>query len=737
MSGQQAIHRGFDTRRRAEVIWRAARRALRNWPSSEGAIWLHLLKTVVAGLLAMGIAMLLDLPQPRIAMTTVFVLMQPLSGMVFAKSVYRIVGTVVGMIAAVVLGAVFVQQPELYILGITVWVAACTAAAMRNRHFRWYAFVLAGYTAALIGIPYVMQPNGLFLAALGRGAEVAVGILCSGMVSAVIVPRQTGALLDRTLHTRYLNFTAFASGVLSGGLERHAFEGRFAGLVDDVVSFEATRAYSFFEDPTMRARSQLLARLNSEFMDACARLHALHQLLKRVHRSAAAIAPLTLYFSELAALLGQRQRRGESVRTWVLRVADSLQAWQQTLPRRVREARRPLELEAHDALPDFDTSAELMYRFTTEFISYSRTYASEMLQGLAPERNATRYVPRTSWYVVAFTFVRTAVVVATIGWFWIQTDWPSGGMAMIAAALACALTSSASSASRLAVQMAVGATCAAIVGYLYTCYVYPNVDGFPLLCATLAPVLALGAFLAMLPRVSGFGVGFSVFFCLLAGPDNVIAYTPDLLINNGIAVAATLLVAALAFAVVFPPHMKWLIERICGEMRGQVVIACRDELPGLGERFQSGTHDLMHQLRLLLKGQQPEHRRALRWMLLTLEVGHAMVDLRHEARAATWLADRDPRWEPALGHVQSDIAALFEQPDARMVERALISVRAATWVAQEALEVVRHERDRRHNAARLLSYLHFIRSALLDRDGPLGTLARRRPRASVWMGKIG
>ena len=53
----------------------------------------------------MGIAMLLNLPQPRTAMTTVFVLMQPFSGTVFAKTVYRIIGTVVGMIAAVVLGA--------------------------------------------------------------------------------------------------------------------------------------------------------------------------------------------------------------------------------------------------------------------------------------------------------------------------------------------------------------------------------------------------------------------------------------------------------------------------------------------------------------------------------------------------------------------------------------------------------------------------------------------------------
>jgi hypothetical protein len=74
--------RGVTRRRLSRPI---LERAVRDWGSSDGLIWLHLLKTITAGLLALGMAMLLDLPQPRIAMTTVFVLMQPLSGMVLAK----------------------------------------------------------------------------------------------------------------------------------------------------------------------------------------------------------------------------------------------------------------------------------------------------------------------------------------------------------------------------------------------------------------------------------------------------------------------------------------------------------------------------------------------------------------------------------------------------------------------------------------------------------------------------
>jgi hypothetical protein len=131
---------------------------------------------------------------------------------------------------------------------------------------------------------------------------------------------------------------------------------------------------------------------------------------------------------------------------------------------------------------------------------------------------------------------------------------------------------------------------------------------------------------------------------------------------------------------------------------------------------------------VLLNGDSRAHRRALRWMLVTLEVGHAVVDLRQAAQAAAWLAGLDARWAPSLVRVQADIAHLFERPDAQRVEQALVSVRAATGVVQEALDVVHQVRERRHDAHRLLSHLHFIRSALLDRDAPLGTFARRRRR---------
>ena len=455
-------------------------------------------------------------------------------------------------------------------------------------------------------------------------------------------------------------------------------------------------------------------------MDACTRLHALHQLLKRMH--AGQVKPVIEatfpYFRELSGLLARQNDPMKPDEVHAASAATELSAFQARLPQRVRETRHVLETSAPESLLDFDTTMELLYRFVVEVLRYTQTYASLADHNHVLERSVTKYVVKTNAYVVAITFLRTAVAVAGMGAFWIATDWPSGGLAVIAAAIACALSSASPNPPKLVAQMAAGASLAAVAGYLVTCYVYPNIDGFPLLCVALAPLLAFGALLAMRPGTSGYGVGFCVFFCLLAGPDNVIVYAPDLLINNGIAVVAGMLVSCLVFTVIFPTEMPWRVGKIKRDLRRQVVPACTGALNGLNQQFQSSTHDLMFQLRMLLMKRSAEHRDALRWMLVTLEVGHSTIDLRNETLDAPYAERLQPGWRPSIDAVRRNLAELFEYPDMSRLTHALASVDTAIRIAQSLRDSLRENPERRHRMQRILSYLHFIRSALLDRDAP-------------------
>jgi uncharacterized membrane protein YccC len=709
-------------------LWVFVRRitlpAFRAWAADDGLVWLHLLKTVIAALLALGIAMLLDLQQPRTAMTTVFVLMQPLSGMVLAKSFYRLIGTAAGMVAAIIMGAAVPQQPELYMLAMTAWVGACVALAVRYRHFRWYGFVLAGYTAVLIGIPTVMAPGNLFLAALTRAAEVTVGIACSSLVSALFLPRRSRDALQHALSARHARFAAFASAVLTSSIDRRGVERYFAELVDDVVGFDAMCACAAFEDPDTRSQSQQLARLNHQFMDICTRLYAFNQLNRRLraNHSTQAIEAAAPFPATLAQTLGYLSNNAIDTADAV----GELTHFRSTLQPAVHEARRRLvESDAFVSLTEFDTVTELLCRLVDELIRYTHDCHAAAHRRPTRQQPPVRSASRTSGFVVALAFIRTAVVLAIVGGFWIETGWTSGGLAVVGAALACALSSSTPRATRFCVQMAVGAALATLTGYLYQNYIFPNIDGFPMLCVVLAPVLAVGAFVTTRARVSGIGIGFSVFFCLLAAPDNVTVFAPDLLINNGLSIVVSILITAIGSATIFPPDMQWLAERTQGHLRRQTILACHGALPGLDRRFHSGTHDLMFQLRALLTHSARQHRDALRWMLVTLEVGHVVIDLRADAGQAAYARPIHSPWTPRLQRALDDLAKLFEQPGERRLERALLSVQAATWSVQQVGYAADADRAKRNDQQRILGGLHFLRTVLLDADAPFARRSRR------------
>ena len=176
------------------------------------------------------------------------------------------------------------------------------------------------------------------MAALTRAAEVTVGIVRSSAVSALIVPQRSSLALLRALQIRYGNFTAFGADVLSREVGRRALERCFAALVGEIVGLEATRIFAAFEDSAVRSRNHHLGSLDSEFMDACARLHSLHQLLKRSQTSGttAMTAHIDPHLRKLAALITLQPDGPVDASHPTAR----LRSFQAKLPRRVWQTRQ-------------------------------------------------------------------------------------------------------------------------------------------------------------------------------------------------------------------------------------------------------------------------------------------------------------------------------------------------------------------------------------------------------------
>ncbi|ORC57217.1 fusaric acid resistance protein [Pseudomonas floridensis] len=699
------------------------RREFNNWARSDGVTWIYIGKVLIAAFLTYWLALRLELPQPRTAMITVFIVMQPQSGQVFAKSFYRLLGTLAGSVMMVVLMALFAQNPVPFLGCLALWVGLCSAGTARYRNFRAYGFVLAGYTAAMVGLPALAHPQGSFMAAVWRVLEISLGILCSTAVSATILPQSSSAAMRNALYQRFGVFARFVVDGLRGTQEQDAFETGNVRFVAEAIGLEGLRSVTVFEDPHMRRRNGRLNRLNSEFMAITTRFNALHQLLDRL-RSERADAVIERLEPGLASLASVLEVFADQALTSpdAARLATHLERFKTQWPETVRGLRAEFEcIDPNDAQwLDFHTAFELLYRLVDELLNYAQTHASLADHRHEREQWRESFVPRTHWMAAAAAGLRASCVVALMSAYWVLTAWPSGAFMTLASAATVALSSTTHNPRRMSFQMASGTLLGAVLGFVETFFLFPQVDGFPLLCCLLAPVFVLGAFLGSRPQWTGYGLGLLIFFSIGSVPDNLTVYDPYTFINDYLAMVLGMLVCAAAGAIILPPNSRWMWQRLEQALRDQVVFAISAPLQRLSSSFESQTRDLMHQAYGLAIGRPVVQRELLRWMFVVLQIGHAVIELRREQAVLPIhpsYAQYQP-WRIALRVMGRALVRLFIQPDEGNLQRCLRAVDHALARVREADEPFASHFDT-SVLRRVKSYLHFIRTSLLDPQSPL------------------
>ncbi|MDH0863415.1 FUSC family protein [Mitsuaria sp. GD03876] len=172
-------------------------------PGFTRAEWIFSFKAFAAAMLAVFLASWAGQPRPFWALMTAYIVAHPMAGAVRSKGLFRFIGTLVGGTAAVLMVPRFANAPELLSLALALWVAGCLTLSLRDRTPRAYAFMLAGYTAALIGFPAVDTPLTIFDTAVARLEEIGLGVLSATLVHSLVLPNSLAGsvlgLLDRTL----------------------------------------------------------------------------------------------------------------------------------------------------------------------------------------------------------------------------------------------------------------------------------------------------------------------------------------------------------------------------------------------------------------------------------------------------------------------------------------------------------------------------------------------------------
>ena len=685
----------------------------RGWAASEGERLIFVAKCMAAAFTALWLAFRLGLDSPNTAMTTTFILALPSSGMVLEKAFYRLLGTVVGCSAALLFVALFPQQAPLLFLALALWAGVCTCGAAMYRNQQSYSFVLAGYTACMIGIPSLDHPTTVFSLAVTRLTEVGLGIIVASVVHDVLFPRHANRQVMVTVQARYQRFIAFCSEVMEQRLAPAEVELNHLRFAADIAALESGRAAAFFEAAHSRAHTRRLHAFNNAFMTALTTFYTLHRLTHRLHQATPAQSPVVALIEPLHAMLAAALRAelsaDASAPDW-LRVQADLAAGIASARAALGPAERPVQI-------DFDTAVELLERFARDMAAFVNLY-----HGLAQQRkmqvsDPVAYHPKTPPGLVLASGVRAAcaLLLGAIIWYWL--DWPYLGTALVMTAVFSALASSSPRPTAMITGVLIGFCLGAPLAFITEYWWVIRANDYPMLVLAALPIFALGCYLTADPKRAAIGVGMALFSAQVVAPLNLMHYDGEAFLSNELALIAGVLLAFVIFSVILPEHTMGQKDHVASALWREALGAAEAPLFRLKHRFDNRVRDLLSQLNAAAGPAPSEEARAVvRQGLTLLELGHSVIEMRQLIAVSPHNAART-----ALALCVQQLAAYFRAPDQRYGAAVLAVVLDAGPPVRAAL-AEEQDAERKLRLQTALTDLHSIYTSLLDQmpAAPLG-----------------
>ena len=110
--------------------------------------WVFALRTWAAMMLALYVAFWLQLASASSAAVTVGILSLQTRGQAYQKALYRLLLTVVGVIASIIIAGLFAQARDLFVIAYASWLGLCVYVGALLDGNRAAGVVIAGFTVA-------------------------------------------------------------------------------------------------------------------------------------------------------------------------------------------------------------------------------------------------------------------------------------------------------------------------------------------------------------------------------------------------------------------------------------------------------------------------------------------------------------------------------------------------------------------------------------------------------------
>lgn len=578
------------------------------------------LKTFAASMLALVIALAMDLPRPYWAMATVYITSQPLAGATSSKAFFRVMGTLVGATMTVVLVPNLIDAPELLCLAIALWVGLCLYLSLLDGTPRSYVFMLAGYTVALIGFPSVSEPGAVFDTAVARVEEISLGIICASLVSTIVFPRSVAPAVAHRVDSWLSDARRLSEVVLLREGSGETRRGKRLKLATDIVEIDTLSTHLAYDRLTDRNAVTGLSEIRLRMLTLLPVIASLEDRLAALGEEALRRQPeLKRLLEDLAQWIASdvsERRPAERIRAAISEqqaVLDGGADWERIITTSLLSRLRELVDLSRDCRVLTEAIAESRNVSTLELAFHSEA-------GAAPVRHRDRGLALWS---AAGAVVAILICCA----FWIGTGWPDGASAPMMAAVACSFFAAQDEPARFIRSFGRWSLVAIVVVAVYLFAVVPAISHLEVLVVALAPTFLLYGFLIGRPATAGTGMALAANTATLLAIQSTYSADFASYANSAVAFFIGVVVAEIVTRIARGVGAEWVANRlvlsnwkalaVAAERRGQ---RDRAEFAGL----------MLHRLGLLVQriAYLSESDRRDTDSLAQLRIGINIIDLR-------------------------------------------------------------------------------------------------------------
>lgn len=608
--------------------------AFQEWVNSDLTILIYVIKLTIAALLAMSVSMFLNFSSPQTSVFTVFIVMQIHSGLVFSKSFYRFLGTLIGFVISLVLVSAFSQDRVWFMAFFTIWIVICAAAGFKYRNFMSYGFVLSGYTVALIVLPNIENPLSIYGFAIDRISEVVVGLLSASVVSEVIFPKQ-------------LSDTLFAS-------EKQKYKSIFLSVIDmeniftkekninnfskNILGSDSLRVNSIFESNINKKDKMYYQRLNSEFMHLSITFHSLKNIINTISNNEnienEMLIALKKIYKPMKIFLEENSQNlfiNEDIENVIykfdmakIQIKDEIEV----------QKNKYANLD-FDISNDFNSSIYLISRFFDEFFQYTKTYIS-FINKKDRNNNSKEYSKNSKLFtytdnlLVLLASFRAAIVLVVTTIFWLMTAWEYAPFTIISAVATTLMFSSIPNPVDASKNFLKGSIISFFVAGVYNFYLIPTyVSDIPSFCFVMAPIFAFVAWLGTSPQRGLFAFGF--IFIIITVCSMNLSYKMDYVtyFESSISSLIGIIIAGIAYELINSWSESWTKRRVSNLLSKQIIKLSNGELNTRRVILESVGLDLIQHFSTQGRLNPKSNVLIFQWLLSTLEIGRAIIDIKN------------------------------------------------------------------------------------------------------------